>query len=139
MTEEQLLPQVKVQAWARATPPGATTGAIYGSFSNKGDTRVRALGVDFEGAAMAIVHRTVNRDGVMGMDHAEIDIPAGSTVKFEPGDLHIMLMKLDGPLVQGCVYAFTINWEGGARTKHFMRTGGFGQSKRPVVEGQPCP
>jgi len=136
---ERAAPLVEVQAWARATPPGATTGAIYGSFSNMGVTQVRVLSVEFEGADMAMIHQTLSRDGVMSMRHAEINIPAGSTVELEPGKLHIMLMKLARPLVQGCEYLFTINWDSGARTEHVMHAGSFGQSKRPVGEARTCP
>ena len=97
-----------------------------------GVTQVRVLSVEFEGADMAMIHQTLSRDGVMSMRHAEINIPAASTVELEPGKLHIMLMKLARPLFRGCEYLFTINWDSGARMEHVMHAGSFRQSKIPV-------
>lgn len=56
--------------------------------------------------------------GVTGMTQVmRIDIPAGSTVEFEPGGNHVMLMQLVQPLVAGQTFPVTLQFErGGARS-----------------------
>lgn len=94
-------PAVTVEsAWARATPPRATTGAVYLSLTSpQGD---QLTGVSTPAAAEATLHRMTNEDGVMRMREVDgIDLPAGQTVTLAPGSLHIMLTGLKAPLRQG--------------------------------------
>lgn len=90
------------QAWARATPPSASVGAAYFTIANgTADTDV-LLSAASPLAARAELHRTVMADGMARMRPAgEIAIPAGASVRAEPGDLHLMLMDLHQPLVEG--------------------------------------
>lgn len=131
--------EVLVHAWARATAPGANSGAIYGVFSNEGDTAMRATSIGFEHAGHVMVHRTVSTDGVTRMLPAEISIAPGGQLLLAPGDLHIMLMGLNAPLVMGCRYSLSLTWETGETSVHDVVTGGFGQMTAPAVEGQACP
>ena len=130
---------VLVHAWARATPPGATSGAIYGVFSNTGDLAMRATGIGFEHARHVMVHRTVSTDGVTRMLPGELSMAPGETLQLAPGDLHIMLMGLAIPLVKGCRYRFSLIWENGETSFHDLVTGGYGQMTEPAGEGQACP
>ena len=40
-----------------------------------------------------------------------IDVPAGSTVRLEPGGLHIMFVGLERPLAEGERFAATLSFE----------------------------
>ena len=88
-------------AWARATPPGAATGAVYLTLlSPTGD---RLVGVSTASAAKADVHETTMDGTVMRMREVSngVTLPAGQPVTLQPGGLHIMLTGLAGPLKRG--------------------------------------
>lgn len=130
---------VEVKAWARATPPGGSTGAIYGAFINNGQTPATVASLAFDGAHHVMIHRTVNEDGMMKMKHAKVVVPAGESVVLEPGGLHVMLMGLQTGLQQGCEYHFSITWDDGSVSTHDFVTGSFGQSSAPMEPGRTCP
>ena len=88
--------------WARAMPPGATTGAAYLSIDNKGDVADRLLAVETPAAKSAELHEHVHAEGLMKMQQAtHIVIEPGESVALEPGGYHIMLINLQQPLVDG--------------------------------------
>ena len=123
---------VQVQTWARATPPGASSAAIYGSFKNDGPDAVKVAEIRFAGARHAMIHRTVEAEGMARMIHGEILVPPEEHFELKPGGLHVMLMGVTSPLVQGCRYEFQILWENGASTNHEFVTGSYGQMSRPA-------
>jgi periplasmic copper chaperone A len=136
-----------VQAWSRATPPGASSAAIYGLFENNSSHEMRVAEIRFTGARHAMIHRTVEDEGMARMVHGEILVPPGERYELKPGGLHIMLMGVSSRLLQGCLYHFQILWENGDSTNHEFVTGGYGQMVFPAdaetVGGQPvaglCP
>jgi len=130
---------VSFDGWARATAPGASTGAIYGELRNNGSESVSLTSVRFERAGHVMVHRTVERDGMMRMMHADVTLEPGESAILEPGGLHIMLMGLEAPLDQGCVYEVYLYWGESGSSSHDLVTGTFGQSTKPDQAGQPCP
>jgi copper(I)-binding protein len=138
---------VAVQAWSRATPPGASSAAIYGLFENNSSHEMRVAEISFTGARHAMIHRTVEDEGMARMVHGEILVPPGERYELKPGGLHIMLMGVSFPLLQGCLYKFQILWENGDSTNHEFVTGGYGQMVFPAdaesVGGHPvarlCP
>ncbi len=91
------------QVWARATPPGAETGAGYVRITNKGSTPDRLVGATLEGAGRVEMHETLSEGGVMRMREREggIEIVPGATIAFEPGGLHLMFLELSGALTEG--------------------------------------
>lgn len=129
---------VDVDAWARATPPGATSGAIYGRFANHSETPITIDQIELVQARHVMIHRTVVEQGVTRMIHEDVEIPPGGSVIFEPGGLHVMVMGLASPFVEGCRYPIKISWSHGIVTQHEFRTGGFGQSTAPADEGRTC-
>ncbi len=131
-------PAVQFDAWARATAPGATTGAIYGEIHNTGDQAIVLKNVVFDLAGHVMVHRTVERDGMMRMVHSSVELAPGESVTLEPGGLHIMLMGLGAPLERGCRYDVTLQWDDSSSSHSFV-TGSYGQSVKPDFSGQPCP
>ena len=54
-------------AWARATPTGAQTGAAYITITNHGKTDDQLIGASTPVAKMAQLHTTIDDHGVMKM------------------------------------------------------------------------
>ncbi|WP_424178010.1 copper chaperone PCu(A)C [Yoonia sp. TsM2_T14_4] len=81
---------------AGATAPTAQAGAGYFQIVNKGDQPDRLIGVtaDFP---RVMIHTTQMDGDIARMVHLDaVDIPAGETVTFAPGGLHVMFMGLNG-------------------------------------------
>lgn len=93
-------------------PPTLKTAAGYMTVTNAGDTADSLIGVRAE-AARASLHETREADGVARMLPVEIvEIPAGGTVTFEPGGLHVMFMDADGAtLREGAELTATLVFE----------------------------
>ena len=102
-------------AWARATPGGAQTGAAYLTIETAAADRL--TGVDTPIAAKAELHQMILEDGVMKMRPlAAIDLPAGKPVILKPGALHVMLSGLKAPLLPGQSFPLTLHFaSAGAR------------------------
>jgi copper(I)-binding protein len=87
-------------AFARATAPGADTGAVY--LGLQSDSADALTGVASNVASSAMLHQTTMQGMVMSMDMLDhIDLPAGQKVTLAPGGIHIMLEGLKQPLVKG--------------------------------------
>ncbi len=95
-------PPVTAQnAWARATPPGASTAAVYMTLTSHSADKLMA--VSTPAASKAAVHEMSMEGNVMRMRPVEggLDLPAGKQVKLAPGGYHVMLEGLEGPLKAG--------------------------------------
>jgi len=103
------------QVWARATPPGAEVGAVYMRLHNRGDTAVRLVEVRSEAAQRAEVHTVSETGGMMRMRAVEggPEIPAGDSIELRPGGMHLMLMGLTQPLVDGERFAIALSFDDG--------------------------
>lgn len=88
-------------AWARPTPPHATTGVIYLTLTSAADDRL--VGASTPVAREASIHRTTQSGGVMQMRPVTggLVLSAGKPVALSPGGYHIMLMGLKAPLHAG--------------------------------------
>ena len=95
-------PPVQVtNAWSRATPGGASTGAVYLTLASPaGDT---LTGVTTPAAKTATVHEMAMDGAVMRMRQvsAGLVLPPGQSVTLQPGGYHIMLEGLKAPLQKG--------------------------------------
>ena len=131
--------EMHFDAWARATPPGGGSGAIYGVVSNSDDQQREVTGILQPLANHVMVHRTIEEDGMQRMRHARLIVPAAGILRLQPGGLHIMLMGLKVPLVEGCHYPLTLVWDNGAPTEHEFLTGTYSQSVPPGEEVVGCP
>jgi len=103
------------RVWARATPPGAEVGAVYMRLHNRGDTAVRLVEVRSEAAQRAEVHTVSETGGMMRMRAVEggPEIPAGDSIELRPGGMHLMLMGLTQPLVDGERFAIALSFDDG--------------------------
>ena len=102
---------VVTEAWARATPPGATVGAIYVTLENRGTLEDRLVSVASPAAKSAMLHETVEEGGVSQMRESEADIAPRGVLEMKPGGAHIMLMGLTKPLKEGETVGVTLNFE----------------------------
>jgi copper(I)-binding protein len=82
-------------AWVRPPMGPDRPGAAYLTLSG-GTTDDRLIGVQTDAAEHVELHRTTaGESGMMGMEPVDaIDVPASTTVKLEPGGLHLMLFGL---------------------------------------------
>ena len=90
-------------AWARPTPPGAATGAVYLTLTSHGRTADRLISASSPSAAKVEFHSMSMAGGVMRMAPitAAIPIAPNGAIRFAPGGGHIMLIGLKGPLKSG--------------------------------------
>ena len=96
-------------------PPVQRNGAMYMTLKNHGE-RDHVLVAAHTGEARAVeLHTHVNDDGVMRMRQlGQVEIPAGQTVRFEPGGLHLMVLGLAKPLQAGNTVSMTLHYEDGS-------------------------
>jgi copper(I)-binding protein len=98
-------------AWARATPPGVTTGAVYLTIMGGGETD-RLIGVRTDASEAAELHTETNTGGVLTMKKLPaLAVPAGAAVTLSPGHDHLMLIGLKGPLRPGEKIGVTLTFE----------------------------
>lgn len=97
---------------ARPTPPGGRTGAAYFSIANKGSQADRLLSASSPRAAGVELHSMSMDGNVMRMRSVPaVALPAGATVKLEPGGLHVMVTGLKQPLKAGERFPMTLVFE----------------------------
>lgn len=95
-------------------PPGAAMGAVYLTLDNSGAMDRQLLMIETDVAANAQLHRTSYDDGTMRMRHVpHLTVPAGQTVRFEPGGYHIMLMQMAEKLEAGASFDLKLTFDGG--------------------------
>ena len=89
-------------------------GAVYFDLKNDSERNVMVRAVNVEGAGSAVMHTmgTWNLEPVMN-EVLQIDAPAGSTLQFKPGDLHVMAMDLDESVQAGGTAEVTLTFVGG--------------------------
>jgi periplasmic copper chaperone A len=99
--------------WARATPPGAQTGAAYLTIVNHSTEPDVLVSASSPAAARVEFHQTTTTDGVMKMRPATsgVAIPAGGTIELKPdGGYHLMLGGLKAPLKSGTMLPITLRF-----------------------------
>lgn len=100
------------QAWARPTPPTATVGVVYLAVANTAAEADQLVMLSTPAAARVEVHETKTVQGMLQMRPLEtLDCPPGKTVKSEPNGVHIMLIKLTQPLLQGARFPLTLSFK----------------------------
>lgn len=101
-------------SWARASATSmAKSGGAYISLHNMGDTDEVLLSASTPVAKKAEIHgHKMDNAGMMKMyEYGPLTIPAKEMVTLKPGGLHIMLMKLKAPLVEGEMFPLTLNFK----------------------------
>jgi len=108
------------QAWVRATVPGQKVAAAYMELTSAKEATLVSAASPL--AEVTEVHEMRMEDGVMKMRAAErIALPAGKTVRLEPGGYHVMLMGLPKPLKAGDTVPITLTVETSGKKRHSLR------------------
>ena len=110
-------PDIQISdAWARATAPGQSSGAVYAMIDNRGGAD-RLVDVS-SSAGTAMLHGSASADGISRMRMLPaLPIPASARVELAPGRTHIMLTGLDAPLAAGAKLGLTLRFaRAGSRT-----------------------
>ena len=99
------------EAWARATPGGASSAAAYVTLMGGAQTDA-LIGASTPLAKTAGVHESSNDHGVMKMRPVtSLPIPAGKMVSMTPGGFHIMLTGLSKPLAASESFPLTLQFQ----------------------------
>jgi copper(I)-binding protein len=89
-------------AWVREGPPTTQVLAGYAQITNPGAEDISIIEVSSPQFETVEIHRTEIVDGMARMvAQPQIVVPAGGSVTFEPGGLHLMLIQAQQPLVSG--------------------------------------
>lgn len=97
-------------AFSRATAPKAKTGVVFLTVTAAADDKI--TGFTTPAANRPELHMHEHKDGVMMMRQVEaIELPAGEAVTLAPGGLHLMLIDLNGPLIEGETVDVTLMFE----------------------------
>lgn len=112
--------------WTRTAPPGAPV-AGYLAITNRGPAGDQLLAASSPLARTVGLHQSTMRGAVVSM-HAVpggLAIPAGATVKLEPGGYHLMLTGLKRALRPGDRVALSLRFRraGAVRTSLRVRGG----------------
>lgn len=95
-------------------PVSGNPGAAYFTVQNDSGSQKMIRGVTVEGAGSAVIHQMGTWNKQPSMDEVmQIGVPAGGTLEFKPGDLHVMAMELDDTLAAGGTTQVTLNFVGG--------------------------
>jgi copper(I)-binding protein len=104
---------VASDAWARATVPGATTGAGYLVLTNTGDKPRKLLRITSTMCDTVTLHlSSIDSQGVAHMwPVAKLEIAPGEVVRFAPNGLHVMFSDLTSGFVVGKSVPLSLRFE----------------------------
>ena len=105
-------PDLEVSA-ARSSAPVAGASQLMLSIENRGDGDDRLVGADTDAAIAIEIHRTsIEADGRAVMRPLDdVLLPAGQTVDFRPGGLHLMLVVPDERVITGGTFEIVLSFE----------------------------
>lgn len=106
---------VEVNApYVRAVPPGQSNSAAFMQLHNQGSD-VALVGARSDVAQSVELHTHTQEEGVMRMRRIDqIPLPAGEQVALKPGGLHIMLIGLQQPLMEGETVEMALEYSDGS-------------------------
>ncbi len=98
--------------YARPAPAGGS-GVVYLTLKNEGNDSDALLNVTSAAAAAAELHQTtIDANDMAKMSPLwRVDLPAGASVRLEPGGQHIMLVNLKHALKVGEKVEVVLNFE----------------------------
>lgn len=103
-------PVVVEDAWANATPAGATVAAVYMKITTKdADTLLSATTTVADHIEM---HTNSEVNGMMQMRQlSNVPLEAGKPFTFAPGGAHFMLVEMRQPLTAGLRFPMTLQFQ----------------------------
>jgi copper(I)-binding protein len=97
---------------ARATPPGAKTGAVFFTVNNTGKETDRLLRASTPIAAGVVLHQMALEGGIMKMRAVpSVEVRSGGRLELKPSGYHLMLLDLKQPLKVGEKFPLTLTFE----------------------------
>ena len=103
--------------WSRPTAPGVSVGVGYMVIVNAGPADA-LVDASTPVAGRVELHQTRMDGGMMKMRRVgKVDVPAGTTVRLEPGGLHMMLIGLRQPLAEGARLPLVLRFEKAGEVK----------------------
>lgn len=104
-------PDLEVSA-AQAGEPAAGSSQVVVAIRNDGTGDDTLVGAETPAAAAVEMHLTEVVDGRASMTQQDaVAIPAGETVEFRPGGLHLMLVVPDATVTVGGTFELTLHFE----------------------------
>jgi copper(I)-binding protein len=95
-------------------PVAGNPAAVYFDIANSSDREVMVRAVNVQGAGMAMLHTTATWNLQTDMQEVvQQPVPAGETVSFEPGGLHVMASGLADTATPGSTAEVTLTFVGG--------------------------
>lgn len=99
-------------AWVRPAGPGMRMSAGYTTIVNESNFDDAIVGVSADFAEAAELHESRQVNGTSSMERvARLEVPAGRTVRLQPGGYHVMLINLTRELEEGDMYTVTFTFE----------------------------
>lgn len=113
--------------WFRALPANLPSGGYF-SLHNGRDKPVVLKAADSPACGMLMFHRSVHTSGMEHMMPAgDLDVPAGGTLVFAPGGLHLMCMEPTSAMKPGSSVPVTLEFaDGSSLTSDFAVRGASG-------------
>lgn len=98
--------------WARASAPAAPAGAAYMVLENTGVEVDRLVAASSPRAEEVELHTHSMDGGIMRMRPViAVEVAPGEPTVLRPGGLHVMLIGLTRPLVEGETFPLTLEFE----------------------------
>ena len=99
-------------AWSRPAAMPGGNGAAYFILNNSGEAADRLVAAQSPIGTTEIHESMMSEDGTMTMNPVSgVDIPAGESVAFEPGGLHVMFVGVAEPPAVGDTIPLTLTFE----------------------------
>ena len=101
-----------MKPWSRPLPAVSVNGAAYMTLMNKGNGPDRLLSISTPAARKAELHNHTMEGGMMKMRAVgTLELTPGDGAVLQPGGLHVMLLGLTEPLVDGNAFPLTLHFE----------------------------
>jgi len=97
--------------FARATAPTAKNGAAFMKLMNNGATD-RLVSAAADVSEVVELHTHIKEGDIMRIRKVDaIEVVGGGMTELKPGGLHVMLIGLKAPLVEGARFPLTLTFE----------------------------
>jgi len=108
--------------WSRPTAAGMPTGVAYLSITNHGARGDTLISAHTPAAGRVEFHRTSFESGMARMRPVgEVIVGPNSTVIAEPGGLHLMLVDLKAPLLEGSSVPMVLRFKTAGEITVFLK------------------
>jgi copper(I)-binding protein len=119
-----------IDAWSRATPPGAKVAAGYFTIRNKAASPDRLISASSAVAARVETHIVEKQGEVMRMREVKgYEVPAKGSFELKPGGPHLMLVDIKRPLKEGEKVSVVLRFQNAGEVRTDLEVKGMGAAK----------